>query len=66
MEFFKERIDKDILVTLNNIIDNAFIRITYTEAVEILKTADKKFDFVPNLGCWFTNRTWTIFNRREV
>lgn len=50
MEFFKERIDKDILVTLNNIIDNAFIRITYTEAVEILKTADKKFDFVPNWG----------------
>jgi asparaginyl-tRNA synthetase len=50
MEFFNQRIDKTVLETANNIIDNQFERVTYTEAVNLLKKADKKFDFPVEWG----------------
>lgn len=50
MEFFKERVDKEIIDTLKNIIQNEFVRLSYTEAIEVLKQADKKFEFVPDWG----------------
>ena len=45
MEFFNKWIDKSILATADNIINNEFERITYTKAIELLEKAKKKFEF---------------------
>lgn len=50
MEFFQERIDKTVLATAENIINNQFERLTYTEAIGILQKADKTFEFPVNWG----------------
>ncbi|BAZ14602.1 asparaginyl-tRNA synthetase [Calothrix sp. NIES-4071] len=44
MQFFNERIDNTVLATAENIINNQFERITYTEAVKLLETAVEKAD----------------------
>ena len=45
MEFFQERIDKTAITTLRNIIDNEFVRLPYTDAVELLQKSGKTFEF---------------------
>jgi asparaginyl-tRNA synthetase len=50
MEFFNERIDKSVLETAHNIINNEFGRITYTEAIAILEKADKQFEYPVSWG----------------
>jgi asparaginyl-tRNA synthetase len=50
MEFFNLRIDDTLLETLKNITDNEFIRLPYTEAVEILEKSGKKFDYAVEWG----------------
>ncbi|WP_449419177.1 asparagine--tRNA ligase [Phormidium nigroviride] len=50
IEFFNERIDKTVLATAENIINNQFERITYTEAVALLEKADKQFEFPVKWG----------------
>ncbi|ERT08992.1 asparagine--tRNA ligase [Lyngbya aestuarii BL J] len=50
MEFFNKRIDKTVLETADNIINNQFERLTYTEAIKLLEKADKKFDFPVSWG----------------
>ncbi len=50
MEFFNQRIDNTVLATADNIINNQFERITYTEAINILEKADKKFDYPVEWG----------------
>ena len=50
IEFFNNFIDKGLLERLNNIINSDFERITYTEAVEILKKAKKKFNYPVEWG----------------
>lgn len=50
MEFFNERIDKSVLETAHNIINNEFERITYTEAVKLLEKADKQFEYPVEWG----------------
>ncbi|MBE7382644.1 MAG: asparagine--tRNA ligase [Leptolyngbya sp. SIO1E4] len=50
MAFFNQRIDDTVLATANNIIDNEFARITYTEAIDQLKKTDKAFDFPVEWG----------------
>jgi len=45
MEFFNERIDGSVLATAENIINNQFERITYTEAVKLLEKADRQFEY---------------------
>lgn len=50
MEFFNLRIDKTILDTLKNITDNEFIRLPYTEAVELLEKSGKKFEYPVEWG----------------
>jgi asparaginyl-tRNA synthetase len=50
MEFFNTRIDKTVLETLTRIIETPFERITYTEAVDILKKSGKKFEFAVEWG----------------
>lgn len=50
MKFFNEFIDKGLLDRLNNIVGNDFARVTYTEAVELLKKAEKEFQFPVEWG----------------
>ncbi|UBF26153.1 asparagine--tRNA ligase [Kovacikia minuta CCNUW1] len=45
MEFFNQRIDNSVLATANNIIDNEFARVTYTEAIAILEKSGKTFEY---------------------
>ena len=45
MEFFNKFIDKGLMERLKNIVESEFIRITYTEAIDLLKKAKKKFEF---------------------
>jgi len=50
MEFFNQRIDDSVLATADNIINNTFERIAYTEAVKLLEKADKSFEFPVQWG----------------
>lgn len=50
MEFFNQRIDKTVLATAENIINNEFERITYTDAIAQLKKADRKFEYPVEWG----------------
>ena len=50
MQFFNQFIDKTLLDRLNGLINSEFGRITYTEAVDILKEADKKFEYPVEWG----------------
>ncbi|HEY9650227.1 MAG TPA: asparagine--tRNA ligase [Coleofasciculaceae cyanobacterium] len=50
MEFFNQRIDNTVLATAENIINNQFERITYTDAIALLEKADRKFEFPVNWG----------------
>lgn len=50
MAFFNQRIDNTVLATADNIINNEFARVTYTEAVALLEKADKTFEFPVEWG----------------
>lgn len=45
MEFFNKRIETTLLDTLNNILENDFIRLPYTEAISILEASGQKFEY---------------------
>lgn len=45
MEFFNGFIEKGLFDKLNNVLNNSFARVTYTEAIEILKKSGKKFEY---------------------
>jgi asparaginyl-tRNA synthetase len=50
MDFFNKWVDKSVLETADNIINNEFERISYTEAVSLLEKADRKFEFPVEWG----------------
>ena len=50
MQFFNNFIDKGLLERLNHIVNSDFVRITYTEAVDILQKADRKFEYPVEWG----------------
>ncbi|WP_414543498.1 asparagine--tRNA ligase [Nostoc sp. CCY0012] len=50
MEFFNQRIDNTVLATADNIINNQFERLTYTEAIKLLEKADVKFEYPVSWG----------------
>ncbi|MEM9486435.1 MAG: asparagine--tRNA ligase [Cyanobacteria bacterium P01_F01_bin.116] len=50
MEFFNKRIEKTVLETADNIINNQFERITYTDAIKLLEKCDKKFEYSVSWG----------------
>lgn len=50
MEFFNQRIDDGVLARADNIINNEFARLTYTEAIALLEKADKKFEYPVRWG----------------
>ena len=50
MAFFNEFVDKGLLDRLHNVVDNDFERISYTEAVDLLKKSGQKFDYPVEWG----------------
>jgi asparaginyl-tRNA synthetase len=50
MEFFNQRIDDSVLATAENIINNQFERLTYTNAIALLEKCDKKFEYPVSWG----------------
>ena len=50
MEFFNQFIDKGLLDRLNHVINSDFGKVTYTEAVEILKNCGRKFEYPVEWG----------------
>ncbi|PEJ57097.1 asparagine--tRNA ligase [Bacillus sp. AFS002410] len=50
MEFFNSFIDKTLIERLKNALESDFGRVTYTEAVELLQKADKKFEYPVEWG----------------
>ncbi len=50
MEFFNERIDKTVLATAENIINNQFERLTYTNAITLLEKSGQKFEYPVSWG----------------
>lgn len=50
MNFFNQFIEKGLFDKLNNVLDNEFGQLTYTEAIEILEKADKKFEYPVKWG----------------
>ena len=51
MAFFNQFMDKGLLDRLNNVLNNDFGRITYTEAVELLAKHNDKFEYKVEWGC---------------
>jgi asparaginyl-tRNA synthetase len=45
MEFFNQWVEKGLFDKLNNLLDNKFAHVTYTEAIELLKKSGKKFEY---------------------
>ena len=50
MAFFNQFIDKGLLERLDNIVNSDFGRVTYTEAVELLKNSGKEFQYPVEWG----------------
>ncbi len=50
MRFFNERIDDTVLEMLQHIIDSQFVRLTYTEAVDILRESGQQFEYPVEWG----------------
>jgi len=45
MQFFNERIDKTVIETLQHVAGSQFLRVSYTEAIDILKASGRQFEF---------------------
>jgi asparaginyl-tRNA synthetase len=50
MELFGKFVDKELLARLDFVVDRPFQRITYAEAVELLKKSGEKFEFPIDYG----------------
>ncbi|WP_066829135.1 asparagine--tRNA ligase [Rufibacter ruber] len=50
LQFLNDLYDKELLSRLQFVVSNDFQRLTYTEAVEILKTAKQKFEYKVDWG----------------
>lgn len=50
MEFFNSFVDKGLLERLNNVVNNDFARVTYTEAVALLEKHNDQFNYKVSWG----------------
>ena len=50
MAFFQERIDETIMAALETVRDRDFLRLSYTEAIEILEKSGEKFEYPVKWG----------------
>ena len=51
LKFFEQRFEKGLTEKLENIVNNDFEVVDYTDAIELLKKADVKFEFPVEWGC---------------
>jgi len=51
LEFLNAFVDKGLLDRLNNVANNDFVRLTYTEAISILEKVKDKFEYPVFWGC---------------
>ncbi|MBO5732694.1 MAG: asparagine--tRNA ligase [Alistipes sp.] len=51
LEFMNKMWDNGLLERLQFVLDNDFVRLNYTEGIEILKASGKKFEFPCEWGC---------------
>ena len=51
LDFFSQFVDQGLLERLSNVANNDFARITYTEAVELLKKSGVEFKYPVEWGC---------------
>lgn len=51
LKFFEERFEKGLTDKLLNVVNNDFAVVDYTDAIELLKKADVKFEFPVEWGC---------------
>src|SRR5690348_2213047 len=45
MQFFQDRVDKQVRSSLENIVASSFVRMSYTEAIEVLQKSGRSFEF---------------------
>ncbi len=50
LKLFAKYVDKNLMSTLDNIVNNDFIRLPYTDAIKILEQSGKKFEFDVDWG----------------
>lgn len=50
LQFLNDMFDKELIERLNFVVDNQFVRLPYTEAIEILLQSGKKFEFKVEWG----------------
>ncbi len=50
IEFLQEMYDKDLIERLKFVVNNEFVRLSYTEGVKILEESGKKFEFPVHWG----------------
>ena len=50
LAFFNQRIEPELLKTLNHVVNSPFERLTYTEAVEMLKNSGESFEYPVDWG----------------
>ena len=50
LTFLNQMIDKELIERLKFVVGNEFVRMGYTEAIEILKKSGQKFEFPVNWG----------------
>lgn len=50
MDFFNQWVEKGLVDKLKNVVENQFARITYTEAIDILKKSGQKFEYPVEWG----------------
>ncbi len=50
LKFFNQFFDNTLLDRLDNIVNSDFARVTYTEAIEILKSSGKQFEYPVDFG----------------
>ncbi len=51
LEFFDSFVEAGLLAKLRNVTDNEFARVSYTEAIEVLKKNNDKFEYKVDWGC---------------
>jgi asparaginyl-tRNA synthetase len=50
MDFFSAWVDPEVRTTLEGVVNSQFERVTYTEAIDILKTSGEKFEYPVEWG----------------
>ena len=51
LAFFDKFVENGLLSRLRHIVETPFVHLSYTEAIDILKNANKKFEFPVEWGC---------------